>query len=174
MSWGKFDAVKYQEQFFELIDVPGDNSCFYHAIVRNDILKERNPQNLRANTVAKSRQLYLYGTPREKMVMSLIYRNLGNKGDDLLHHLDRQQNSNEWGTTIEMCFISIIYGVNVCSISNTMTGFHLFDTHLCFNKLLRMDDYVVKGTSKIWLYHHALNRPFQVADEKIRLIISAL
>ncbi|MGH7954358.1 MAG: hypothetical protein ACREOZ_00180, partial [Gloeomargaritales cyanobacterium] len=33
-------------------------------------------------------------------------------------------------------------------------------------KLLRMVDYVVKGTSKVWLYHHALNRLFQVADEK--------
>lgn len=70
-----------------------------------------------------------------------------------------QKENGKWGDTLDMCFVSIVYGVNIISVSNTIGGLKHFCVYEYF-RTLNDGRYIVHDPPTIWIYHHLHKRPF--------------
>ena len=75
-------------------------------------------------------------------------------------YASEMKESGKWGSTLDMCFISIVFGVNIVSISNTKGGLIPFSVFDYFRTLDTSCSYILDHAPTIWLYNHLYKQPF--------------
>ena len=78
----------------------------------------------------------------------------------LSQYTAEQKQNGKWGSTLDMCFVSIAFGVNIVSISNTTGGLRHFSVYDYFRTLDSTCNYILDGVPTIWIYHHLYKQPF--------------
>ena len=91
--------------------------------------------------------------------MKMLYA-LYLKGIPLSQYAVEQKLNGKWGGTLDMCFVSIAFGVNIVSVSNTNGGSKSFLVYNYFCTLNNTCNYILDGAPTIWLYHLLYKQPF--------------
>ena len=61
-----------------------------------------------------------------------------------------------WASTFEMELLSVVFGINACSISNHSGGFYLHDSAAILKTIVGE---AFSFTQTIWVYHHLIGAP---------------
>ena len=91
--------------------------------------------------------------------VKLLYASYS-KDIPLSQYAQEQNKNGKWGSTLDMCFVSIAFGVNIVSVSSTTGGLKHFSVCDYFRTLNHTCDYVLNDAPTIWLYHHLYKNPF--------------
>ena len=138
---------------FKLIDVPGDGNCLYHSLVCSGVI-ERSSASLRSETFKHVLETWRNGCSFVKMLYASYSKDI-----PLSQYVQEQNKNGKWGSTLNMCFVSIAFGFNIVSVSNTNGGLKHFLVYDYFCTLNHTCDYVLTDAPTIWLYHHLYKNP---------------
>ena len=100
----------------------------------------------------------LYRNGNHKVVK--VFKSLCNpKQESLEIYLHKKKKDGAWGDTIAMCFVSMVHGVNVVSISNSSP---LLDCSSAFDhlKTVGCQEYIQPNVRTAYVYHHCYKNPF--------------
>ena len=151
-------GIRYKGKSFVLIQTKGDGNCLFHSFVASDKI------NMTDATILRT---YIYGKIAEwistaSAAMEVVYKVYQVLQDDRLSlqdFINRQKQSGQWGSTIDMAFASLVLNVNIISISNMLQKFEIFSTMEFFKKL-RLENYIHSNAKTVYIYHHAFGSPF--------------
>ena len=149
-----FKGIEYNGIKFKLRDVPGDGNCLYHSIVCSNVIQRTSAQ-LRSETYKCVLEIWRGGCD----FVDALYESYG-KLIPIVQYTSEQKENGKWGSTLDMCFVSIVFGVNIVSVSNTTGGlnhFSVFDYFCAFDITC---NYILDGAPTIWLFHHLHKQPF--------------
>ncbi|MGH7955054.1 MAG: OTU domain-containing protein, partial [Gloeomargaritales cyanobacterium] len=154
-----YDGIQHGSKCFRFLDVAGDGNCLFHAIIRSNMLNIKCYKVLRITTMEGIRQMYNQGNAFvDKLYLACRARKF--LGLTLPAYLDQQSHNGEWGADLDMCFISMIHGINILSISNLRGGFAEFDVSAFFKDTMKETDFLPLGKRTVWIYHHSFLQPY--------------
>ena len=151
-------GIRYDGKSFLLVDTNGDGNCLYHSIVASNKVNITDAGVLRNYIYEKGSQ-WINAASQEMDVVLKIYGALQDMRVTLHEFINRQRQSGQWGSTIDMAFAAIVLNVHICSISNKIKEFDVFTTKKFF-EVMGFDDYIPKNAETVYIYHHAYGRPF--------------
>ena len=149
-----FKGIEYNGIKFKLRDVPGDGNCLYHSIISSKLI-ERTSFQVRCETYDQIFDIWNGGCD----FVDAVYSSYG-KPVPIAQYVSEQKVCGKWGSTLDMCFVSIVFGVNIVSISNTLGGLNYFSVYEYFRTFNLTCNYIVDDAPTIWLCHHLYKRPF--------------
>ena len=109
--------LKFEESCYELWEVNGDGSCMYNSVVESPIVFTTCPVLLRKETMDLVLQLHQGGDERYES----LYQILGPdncKTVNFANYLKQRRTGTEWGSSLDMVLVSLIFSVNIIAISN--------------------------------------------------------
>ena len=143
-----FKGILFNNIKFKLIDVLGDGNCLYHSLEKSGII-DKSFDYLRSETFERILEIWKNGCNFVKKLYASYGKNI-----PLSHYAKQQKQDGRWGSTLDMCFFSIVFSVNIVSISNTSGGLKQFSVYDCFRTLSNTCNYVLDDAPTIWIYHH--------------------
>jgi OTU-like cysteine protease/DDE superfamily endonuclease len=137
----------------ELVDVPGDGNCFFHAVALSEFINMSNHEELRS-FLAERVSAVLSNPSEHKDVLSLFTHASGKT--KLTVWLDCVKKVNNWGDDRAALFIAYFFQVNIRIISNMERGFFYNDIRLWAQ--LHGHPIVSNEAPTIHLYHYLYAR----------------
>ena len=149
-----FEGIEYNGIKFKLHDVPGDGNCLYHSIISSNLI-QRTLFQVRCKTYNQIFDIWNGGCD----FVDAVYSSYG-KPVPIAQYASEQKVCGKWGSTLDMCFVSIVFGVNIVNISNTIGGLNHFSVYEYFCTFDLTCNYIVDDAPTIWLYHHLYKKLF--------------
>ena len=151
-------GVRHEGKSFVLIQTKGDGNCLFHSLVASDKVNMTDATILRTYIYGKIAEWVSTATPAMEVVYK-VYQVLQDDRVSLRDFINRQKQSGQWGSTLDMAFASLVLNVNIISISNMLQKFETFSTMDFFRKI-RLENYIHSNAETIYIYHHAFGSPF--------------
>ena len=142
---------------FDIVDVPGDGNCFFHAVVLSDEINLSSHDDLRGDLVKRLRTAMV--NPEEKSFIEKLYI----ASDPLIslnQWLDSIARTGAWGGDIAALFLGYFYQINFCIVNNSKHGLTVLNIREWIGRLTSFE-YVSDNAPSIFLYHHLFRRPWE-------------
>ena len=151
-------GIRHDGKSFVLIQTKGDGNCLFHSIVASKKVNMTDAMILRSYIFGKIAEWMSTVNPAMEVVLK-IYNVLQDDRVSLQDFINRQTQSGQWGSKIDMSFASLVLNINIYSISNMLKKFEVFSTKEFFQRL-RLEKYTQSNNATCYLYHHAYGSPF--------------
>ena len=129
-------GIRHEGKSFVLIQTKGGGNCLFHSLVEW------------VSTV----------TPAMHVVNN-VYQVMQDERVCLREFINRQKQSGQWGSALDMAFASLVLNVNIISISNMLQKFETFSTMGFFRKL-KLENNIHSNAETVSIYHHTFGNPF--------------
>ena len=139
--------------YFQFNYVPADGDCFYHSILKSDLMK------------GKFGSVYDLRYYLNKVVLLEIESDIILQRIFQFYMIDLQSWSihilkmHEWAKSIDMMIFSYITKINVVTVGNYMNGIQLNNMHICMRQILSRYNVDILMTGCIHVYFHNFGYP---------------
>ena len=112
-------GIRHEGKSFVLIQTKGDGNCLFHSLVASDKVNMADATILRTYIYVKIAEWVSTATPA-MYVVNNVYQVLQDERVSLREFINRQKQSGQWGSTLDMAFASLVLNVNIISRSNML------------------------------------------------------
>ena len=152
----RYNGICYGGEYYSLLDVAGDGNCMYNAIFLSEYPNVEDHMALRTTTMSKILEWHLAGNLDVTKVFDFFKTSADGR---FSQWIAEHQRSGVWGTTMVMCFVSMVHSFNIKSINNSLGGFVPFDAHATLIEL-GLEKYVTMKSPAVCIYHHVFRQVY--------------
>jgi hypothetical protein len=138
----------------ELVQVPGDGNCFFHAVALSESVNISEHQELRNFLVGRVSSILTNPSDHGDVIMLFQHASGSTK---LIKWLDIMKKTNTWGDDRVALFVEYFFQVNIHIVSNTKGGFYHYDIRLWSQ--LHGYRVIPNDAPTMYLYHYLFERP---------------
>ena len=149
--------ISYQGQSFLLKEVKEKDNCFFRAAIESNVFKENSPDALRQKLYDSILRML---DTEQRCQVTRIYDSFA-ESETLESYITRQRNSGMWSSSLEVVFMSFVWGVNIRCVANGKGGFFEFNSD-SYLQLIGLGPVTTRQT--VWLYNHLYEHPFRSTE----------
>ena len=144
--------IHIKQKYFKFIDVAGDGDCFFHSILKSELLS-------RFCSVHQLRTYLGYMTEAKFTNDHIIQNIFAFHRVSVYDWLERIRTMGTWANELDMLLTAYILQINIVSVGNYMNGFILNNMQLNLNMILQCNDIQITEQSIIHIDFHTYKNP---------------